>query len=284
MGIGRGEQMRIGSWIAFQQRIPGAPSADDFDGAAGWVPEHDLLGEAKALREDQLQGFDVEYVCEREWKLVEPAFDARFRDRAFSFLDVGGGNGQFADRLLDRYPRANGTVLDSARVLLEQNVSHPRKQLVLGSAEHLTRLFRERFDLIVFNWALHHFVASTYSGTRRLQRDVLRQARALLAPAGVVSIFENLYNGFLLDGLPGRMIFHATSSAAFAPVARRLGANTAGCGVCFLSRREWEEEAFCAGLQVSSYVQGFPKTLHPLTKAALSVRSVHHGHFFLTRG
>ena len=275
--------MRIGTWIAFEQRIPGAPSGDDFDGAAGWVPQHDLRGEAKSLREDQLQDFDVEYVCEREWKLIEPAFDARFRDRAFSFLDVGGGNGQFADRLLDSYPRANGTVLDTARVLLEQNASHPRKQLVLGSAEHLTRLFRERFDLIVFNWALHHFVTSTYAGTRRLQRDVLRQARALLSPGGVVSVFENLYNGFILDGLPGRMIFHATASAAFAPLVRRLGANTAGCGVCFLSRRQWEEEASRAGLQVASYMQGFPKELNPVTKAALAVQSVHHGHFFLTR-
>ena len=86
----------------------------------------------------------------------------------------------------------------------------------------------------------------------------------------------------ILDGLPGRLIFHATASRAFAPVARRLGANTAGCGVCFLSRRQWEEEGRRAGLRVASYVEGFPKALSWGKKVALNVGSVHHGHFFMT--
>lgn len=273
--------MRIGTWSSLTQGIPGASSADDLDGAAGWVPERDLRGEAKSLQAHQLEDFDVEHLCEREWKLVEPAFDARFGQRRFSFLDVGGGNGRFADRLLRRYPGAKATVLDSARMLLAQNVPHPRKRLVLGSAEHLAVLFHERFDLIAFNWALHHFVTSTYSATRRLQREILRQARALLAPGGAISVFENLYDGSIFDGLPGRLIFHATSSQPLAPLARRLGANTAGCGVCFLSRRQWEQEARRAGLRVDSFVNGFPKALHPAIRAALGIRSARHGQFFL---
>jgi len=77
----------------------------------------------------------------------------------------------------------------------------------------------------------------------------------------VISVFENLYNGLVLDGLPGRLIFTPTASRAFAPVARRVRRNTAGCGVCFLSKRQWEEEATRAGLRVASYVDGFPKGL-----------------------
>lgn len=267
------------------QKIPDATAwTDDDDNAAGWNPPADMVGEARKLQEDQTEDFNVEYVCEQEWKLIEPAFDSRFADRAFSFLDVGGGNGNFADRLLQRYPAATGTVVDCARGLLAQNASHPRKKLILGSAEHLTRTFQKKtFDLIIFNWALHHFVTSTYSGTRRLQRQILAQARGLLEPDGVISVFENMYNGLVLDGLPGRLIFHATASRAFAPVARKLGANTAGCGVCFLSRRQWEEEAERAELRIASYVDGFPKDLSLVKKAALNVASVHHGHFFLAR-
>lgn len=237
--------------------------------------------QARKLQEHQLVDFNIEHVCDPEWKLVEPRFDARFAGRAFSFLDVGGGNGTFADRLLERYPQAEATVLDTAKPLLDLNVQNPRKTLMLGSAEHLARTFRSRkFDLIVFNWALHHFVTSSYQGTRQLQREVLAQARSLLTEGGVVSVFENLYNG-LPDGLPGRMIFHATASRAFAPFARKLGANTAGVGVCFLSRRQWETEAARAGLRVVSYVKGFPKALSWTKRAALAVRSVHHGHFFM---
>jgi len=275
--------MAIESSSVMGQGIPdAAPWTDgDYD-AAGWEPREDLVGEARLLRENQVEDFNVEYVCEREWKLIEPAFDSRFAGRTFSFLDVGGGNGNFADRLLHRYPEATGSVFDCARGLLAQNSSHPRKKLILGSAEHLDRTFQKKtFDLIIFNWALHHFVASTYSRTRRLQRQILAQARGLLDANGVVSVFENMYNGLVLDGLPGRLIFHATASSAFALVARRLGANSAGCGVCFLSRRQWEQEAKRAGLRVASYVDGFPKDLSWAKKSALNVRSVHHGHFFM---
>jgi SAM-dependent methyltransferase len=277
--------MAIRFWGLAGEGIPNAgASGTGDDTAPGWETPGNHVAEAKQLQEDQLEDFNVEYVCENEWKLVEPGFDSRFSGRAFSFLDVGGGNGNFADRLLQRYPDARGTVLDSARGLLAANAGHPRKELILGSAEHLTRIFEKRtFDLVIFNWTLHHFVTSTYAGTRRLQRQILKQARKLLSANGVISVFENLYNGLVLDGLPGRLIFHATASRAFAPVARRLGANTAGCGVCFLSKRQWEEEGTRAGLRVASYVDGFPKALTWAKKAALNVGSVHHGHYFMTK-
>ena len=163
--------------------IPNAAASETGDDTAPrWEDPGNHVAEAKQLQENQLEDFNVEYVCEREWKLVEPAFDSRFSGRAFSFLDVGGGNGNFADRLLQRYPDATGTVLDSARGLLAENAGHPRKELILGLAEHLTRIFEKRtFDLVIFNWTLHHFVTSTYAGTRRLQRQILKQARKLLS-------------------------------------------------------------------------------------------------------
>jgi hypothetical protein len=43
------------------------------------------------------------------------------------------------------------------------------------------------------------------------------------------------------------------------------------------------DEAGRAGLRVASYVQGFPKVLSWAKRAALGVRSVHHGHFFMER-
>src|ERR1700693_3265100 len=104
----------------------GGWARDDATGV-GWVPGGGIAGEARIHQETQVEAFNVEYVCEREWKLIEPVFDSRFAGRAFSFVDVGGGNGNFADRLLQRYPDATGTVLDCARGLLAQNVMHSQK-------------------------------------------------------------------------------------------------------------------------------------------------------------
>lgn len=49
------------------------------------------------------------------------------------------------------------------------------------------------------------------------------------------------------------MIFQLTSNKAIAPIARKLGANTAGIGVCFLSKKQWEKSINSAGLIVESY-------------------------------
>jgi hypothetical protein len=54
-----------------------------------------------------------------------------------SILDCGGGNGQYLDMLLEQFPNAQGTLVDSAQFMLDQNKPHPRKQLILGNLEDL---------------------------------------------------------------------------------------------------------------------------------------------------
>ena len=65
----------------------------------------------KQLADDQLAAFDTEYVTEPLWDILKRRIDRAFPDGRFSFIDIGGGNGVFADRLLAAYPDATGTVL-----------------------------------------------------------------------------------------------------------------------------------------------------------------------------
>ena len=56
---------------------------------------------------DKLSGgqvalYDTELLDEREMDIIWSAIERHFPDGRFSFLDVGGGNGVFADRVLDR--------------------------------------------------------------------------------------------------------------------------------------------------------------------------------------
>jgi hypothetical protein len=68
----------------------------------------------KQLEDSQLETFDAEYVNDQRWKIIKAQRDKDFPNGDFNFLDVGGRNGVFADRLLEYYPNSKGTVLDNA--------------------------------------------------------------------------------------------------------------------------------------------------------------------------
>jgi ubiquinone/menaquinone biosynthesis C-methylase UbiE len=261
-----------------------ASSAPAFEESGGLEGKNGATGSetARMLNEDQLRTFNTEHICDAEWATIKPVFDERFAGREFSFVDVGGGNGSFADMLLAAYPRARGVVLDPAEILLRENKPDPRKEVKLARAESMDELFGDRkFDLILFNWILHHLVVGSYAKTTALQRTVVAKARRLLNPGGVVSVLENLYEGSVVDGVPSRLIFELTSSKLLKPLIRRLGANTAGCGVCFRSRRAWREDAAQCGLAVKTFMELTPKPVGVVKELLLHVGFVGHGFFWL---
>jgi len=206
----------------------------------------------KKLAENQVKAFDIEFVDENRWKRIKALIDLDFRNRPFHLLDVGGGNGLFADRILATYPNAQVTVLDTSEALLGKNALHPRKICLLESAENLNQLSM-KYDLISFNWLLHHLVGNSLLQTRQNQIETLKIARNLLSPDGRISVFENGYEGWIFKHLPGQLIYFLTSLKSIAPLTKKLGANTAGVGVCFLSKEEWFKTMNQAGLTVINY-------------------------------
>ena len=89
----------------------------------------------KKLSDTQIEAFDTEYVDEDRWTLIKGRIDADFPDGDFSFLDLGGGSGRFADRLLSNYPRAVGSVLDNSEVLLGRNQQNAFQRMRAGAGE-----------------------------------------------------------------------------------------------------------------------------------------------------
>ena len=157
---------------------------------------------------------------------------------AAKFLDLGGGTGRLSDLLLATYESASAVVGDSSEVLLSRNQPHPRKTVLRVNASHLAEAFEPHsFDVIFVHRLLHHLVGDSYAETIRSIQEVLSQCAVILKPHGRLSVIENIWDGRFYDELSGRLLYHATSSRLFAPVARRMGANTAGTGVCYLSDR-----------------------------------------------
>lgn len=236
----------------------------------------------KKLDDSQVEAFDTEYVHNDRWNLIKTHIDRDFPNGDFRFLDVGGGNGSFTDRLLKQYPQASATVLDSSELLLSRNQKDPRKTCLCESVENLNQL-NEKFDIISVNWLLHHLVGESYQQTRDNQLNTLKTINTLLSQRGRVSVFENMYEGWLAENLPGKLIYFFTSLKSIAALTRGMGANTAGIGVCFLSKNQWFSTVHDAGLNVINYTEpdSWAWKISPLWRLLLNVRSRSVGHFWL---
>lgn len=83
-------------------------------------------------------------------------------------LDVGGGTGALARLIVER-TRADVTVLDASRRMLDQIPRHPRLHPVHGPANSLP-FHADSFDLVVSTAALHFLTPhqSTLSAMRRV--------------------------------------------------------------------------------------------------------------------
>ncbi|NJO57967.1 MAG: hypothetical protein HC836_06250 [Richelia sp. RM2_1_2] len=146
--------------------------------------------------------------------------------------------------------------------------------------EHLAQL-DGKYDLICFNWLLHHLVGNSYSETRRNIAAAIEAVIPLLTSRGRVSIFENMYNGLLFDGLPSHLIFTLTSNQAIAGFTKKMGANTAGVGVCFLSQKQWVETLNHTSLNLLKYSDDDKWGIPLKWQIFLHLGNIRCGHFWL---
>jgi ubiquinone/menaquinone biosynthesis C-methylase UbiE len=239
------------------------------------------------LGEEQNVAFHQEFHSPEELESKFALLEEWMNDKPFNVLDLGGGNGIFADRLLARFPKSSVTILDISPFLLAQNRPSDRKELIHDSIENMGNILAGRtFDCITLNWVLHHLIGNSYRTCRENCLDTLIRCKVILKPKGKVLVAENMFDGYLKSNLPSFIIYTiaATKWPWFVQLTKRYF-NTAGVGVCFQSQRAWQNMFAQAGFHVASFQRGlvwwwlssFPGVLIHL----LFVRSVSHGHFFL---
>ncbi|EGU31060.1 putative methyltransferase [Vibrio ichthyoenteri ATCC 700023] len=205
-----------------------------------------MADSVKLLSSEQTQAFDTEYVDDSMFDLVIEALDKyQISQAPFKLMDVGGGNGKYVDKVLNHFARASAILVEPEPSLAQKNRPDERKQVLQSTFQSLA--LPNRLQAVQFNWVLHHFVTEGYQNTCRVQQQALRDAYKVLAPGGIVLIFENFYEGALIEDLPSQLIYHLTSSKVLAPLTEKLGANTAGVGVCFHSARFWRQQLTQAG-------------------------------------
>lgn len=197
--------------------------------------------DTKILSDEQLDHFNTDLMLDSYWKVFLGELEKRIdTSKPFLVLDIGGGNGNFADVMIEKYPNVTVTILDNSEYLLSLNTKNERKKLLLGSATRLDEvLSTQKFDLITFNWVLHHLVMSTRKSSLKTIQDALKSASKYVNSNGYISIIENLYNGIAIDQYPSKFIFNLTSIKLplISKLVRKAGFNTAGTGVCFMSEK-----------------------------------------------
>lgn len=236
----------------------------------------------RVLSDEQASAFDFEILDEELWSVLKPVLTQQLTGPSKHILDVGGGNGMFVDRVLEAFPTTEATLVEPAPNLVKANRPNPRKTVLQSTFQQVGLRDAKPVDVVVFNWVLHHFVVDSYKATTQTQCDALILARKMLKPGGRLIVFEQLYNGSKIDDLPGRIIYGLTSQRRLAPLTARLGANTAGVGVCFHSERGWRELFARAGLSVNGFTPCYAMgAMTRWKRLALGLRETRVGMFEL---
>ena len=247
-------------------------------------------GDYVSLPDDRISEFSNSYTAQNTSTLaLQVAEEFLNRDGKIKILDVGGGNGSFLDALLAGLPLSQGCLIDENKAMLHKNAHSDRKKLInadfldWGRGDH-----SERFDLISFNFVLHHFISTSRAGSIGMQEAALKAAKSLLSNEGVILVYEIHYNGIFNSDLPSTLIGWLTRQKLISPLIRRLGANTAGYGVCFHSESFWIEMYKRSGLKIvrCHEVQRAPFTsfIQKLHKWFLGIESMTYTMHVLSRG
>jgi SAM-dependent methyltransferase len=119
------------------------------------------------------------------------------------FVDVGAGDGGFAELLLDLYPESSGVLVDFSEPMLAAArerlaAKQGRWEIINGDLAHPSWRDglspRERFDAVVSRLAIHHLPDER-------KRALYTEAFELLEPGGIFLNWEHVETAGLAEGL-----------------------------------------------------------------------------------
>jgi len=150
-----------------------------------------------------------------------------------SLLDIGCGNGYFADSTLAETNISCACGLDISSAMLSLNKRLPNKCLCLASALQLP--FRPRsFTFVHFDAVLHHVVGTSRKSSVQNARDVIQSCVALTKKDGYLVLTERCVN----SRISSTIIFYALKFLSRTILAKPFKISS-GLMVSFLTPEEF---------------------------------------------
>ncbi len=172
-------------------------------------------------------------------------------------LDIGGATGHFAYLLKKHFKNSKVEiyVVDMTEYYTWEESSFGNDiHFICDSVENLKILFEENsFDLIFANRVFHHFVQSSWRKSLNSMDEYMHTIRTLLKNDGLFCVMDHFYNGAIIDSSSSFLIYTLTSikNPYIAKIVKNLGAESAGVGTCFLSKRMWITKLIRAGFDIA---------------------------------
>lgn len=241
----------------------------------------DSAQDQRRLANEQIELFHHDLFVETQIQHFVEICQPRLAGREGVVLDMGGGCGFFSAALtrqaglLCRVVDADPISVEKARELgVDANVGNALAPIPAGDE-----------STVCFNLILHHLVASTDVGTRRLQCSALSNwvGRDVL-----LFVNEYIYESYIRNA-SGKLIFEVTASRVLSAIGKMvsrvvpsLNANTFGVGVRFREASDWTRLFNDAGWQVVASKRG-EEELVSLPRRLLLIKSCRRDSFVLQR-
>jgi len=184
-------------------------------------------------------------------------------------LDIGGGSGHFSSLICEYFSRIGLNcevyVIDTVKydTWYSKDFSE-RIVFIEESAEKLDKIFeKETFDIVFAKYVFHHFVKDTWKKSICCMASIITQIKHVMKKDSYLCIVDQFYNGLLGDTSASKMIYRFTSCRILflANFFRKMGAQSAGVGVCFLSKKMWHTLFELGGFHIEKLEEAMPKKM-----------------------
>jgi hypothetical protein len=173
------------------------------------------------------------------------------KNSAFSFLDIGGGNGFFAKTVLDTNPMSTVTVIDPAAKLLNK-ITDKKIIKIIGSIPY-DFPSEDKYDYIHLKEVIHHITGNTIKETKELLKTSLSLIKRHLNTNGYLMIHDLFYEGYVYPPITRFLIFYLLILQNKLRIKIPIKEFLMNLSVCFYTRQELKSLLLESGFIIVDY-------------------------------
>ena len=127
-------------------------------------------------------------------------------------LDVGCGGGSFIETAIRYGMHADFVGIDIAENMIEiarnKLLERDNVELYVMDIFSIRKEISTKFDIIYVHEVLHHLIARTQGGSKRLLRTAIQELIDMLSSGGILLIDEVFFTSYIIPSISSKVIFY----------------------------------------------------------------------------